>query len=165
MQCKQMIIGHIVLWGRHGRHGRQHNHHTHQEVSARLAVEYPAYTVLDDLAGQKGVVTTTRSPLPPKPAVRRVSEQAFQARCAPLSKAPHLPMSSKSKPRQTSGARARSPAPASPRHRQAGKKYWAEHCRRSWRRPNLRNTRRSKRHLVLDLKERWARTDCALHPR
>ena len=120
--------------------------------------------MLDDLSGQRGVVTTTRSPLPPKPAVRRVSEQAFQARCAPLSKAPHLPMSSKSKPRQTSGARAHSPAPASPRHRQAGKKYWAEHCRRSWRRPNLRNTRRSKRHLVLDLKERWARTDCASTP-
>ena len=29
----------------------------------------------------------------------------------------------------------------------------------------LRNTRRSKRHLVLDLNARWARTDCALAPR
>ena len=44
--------------------GKHHHHHTHQEVSAQLAVEYPAYTVLDDLAGQRGVVTTTRSPLP-----------------------------------------------------------------------------------------------------
>ena len=58
--------------------GKQHNHHTHQDVSARLAVAYPAYTVLDDLACQRGVVTTTRSPLPPKPAVRRVSEQALK---------------------------------------------------------------------------------------
>ena len=48
---------------------KQYNHHTHQEVSAQLAAEYPATTVLDDKAGQRGAVTTTRSPLALKAAL------------------------------------------------------------------------------------------------
>ena len=52
--------------------GKQHNHHTHQEVSVQLAAEHPAATVLGDKAGQRGAVTTTRSPLALKAAVRRV---------------------------------------------------------------------------------------------
>jgi hypothetical protein len=52
--------------------GKQHNHHTHQEVSVQLAAEHPATTVLGDKAGQRGAVTTTRSPLALKAAVRRV---------------------------------------------------------------------------------------------
>jgi len=56
---------------------KHHHHHTHQDVSTPRTPEYRASTVHDSQVGRRGVVTTTRSPMPPKPAVRRVSEQAL----------------------------------------------------------------------------------------
>ena len=48
---------------------KHHHHHTHQDVSTPRTPEYPATTVLDDKAGQRGAVTTTRSPLALKAAL------------------------------------------------------------------------------------------------
>ena len=84
---------------------------------------------------------------------------------AAASNVPHLPMSPASKPRQTSGTRARGLCPNISRATLPGKNRWAEHCPCYAIAPNLRNRRRSNRHLVLELRGRRPREDCALHRR
>ena len=86
------------------------------------------------------------------PRREEVQKQAKQTPCcAHLPNVPHLPMSPASKPRQTSGTRARGLCPNISRATLPGKNRWAEHCPCYAIAPNLRNRRRSKRNLVLDL--------------
>ena len=92
------------------------------------------------------------------------NRQDLQAVGKDLAKVGHLPMSPTSKPRQISGTHARGLCPNKSRATLPGENRWAEHCPCYAIAPNLRNRRPSKRHLVLDLKGRWPRTDCALHP-
>ena len=100
------------------------------------------------------------------PRREEVQKQAKQTPCcAHLPNVPHLPMSPASKPRQTLGTRARGLCPNISRATLPGKNRWAEHCPCYAIAPNLRNRRRSKHNLALDLTRRWLRTDCALHPR
>ena len=100
------------------------------------------------------------------PRREEVQKQAKQTPCcAHLPNVPHLPMSPASKPRQTSGTRARGLCPNISRATLPGKNRWAEHCPCYAIAPNLRNRRRSNRHLVLELSGWRPRPDCALHRR
>ena len=92
------------------------------------------------------------------------NRQDLQAVGKDLAKVGHLPMSPTSKPRHISGTRARGLCPNKSRATLPGKNRWAEHCPCYAIAPNLRNTRRSKRHLVLDLKGRWPPPPSPKHP-
>jgi len=83
------------------------------------------------------------------PRREEVPKQAKQTTCcAHLAKVPHLPMSPTSKPRQTSGTRVRHLFPNLSRATLPEKNSRAEHCPCYAIAPNLRNRRRSNRHLV-----------------
>eukprot|EP01048_Picozoa_sp_COSAG05_P011389 COSAG05_NODE_1069_length_5970_cov_186.806166_2_plen_176_part_00 len=84
------------------------------------------------------------------PRREEVQKQAKQTPCcAHLANVQHLPMSPASKPRQISGTRARGLCPNISRATSLVKNRWAEHCPCYAIAPNLRNRRRSNRHLVL----------------